>query len=133
MTGEVAGVGLCALAGWACLWAGVRECRLQGRLRRYGVHAEGVVVDRQRLSSDDPWAPVIEFADRQGRRTRFQPRATGAGLELDVGAHVPVVYLPERPDTARVFTRRHRVVPIVSLSIGGIVFLGAATLIALTR
>ncbi|MGY5127564.1 hypothetical protein [Streptomyces nigrescens] len=47
MTGDVIGVGLCVLAGLLCLWGGVREVRLQARLRRYGVHTEGVVVDQE--------------------------------------------------------------------------------------
>ncbi|MFF7019925.1 DUF3592 domain-containing protein [Streptomyces klenkii] len=133
MSGEVAGGVLCALAGLVCLWAGVREWRLLSRLRRYGVHAEGVVVGRERLASDDPWTPVIEYADGQGLRTRFRPQVTGTGLGLDIGAHVPVVYLPEQPETARVFTKRHRAMAVVGLLIGGTVFLGVAVLIALTR
>lgn len=44
MTGEVIGVGLCVFAGLLCLWSGVREMWLQARLRRYGVHAEGVAL-----------------------------------------------------------------------------------------
>ena len=52
---------------------------------------------------------------------------------LDTGTHVPVVHLPERPDTARVFTRAHRMVPLVARPIGGTVFLGTGVLIALTR
>lgn len=91
------------------------------------------MVDRERFASDDPWSPVIEFTDRQGRRTRFRPRATGTGLGLDIGTHVPVVHLPEQPDTARVFTRRHRMAPFILLSIGGTTFLGTSVLIAVTR
>ncbi|MFJ7071715.1 DUF3592 domain-containing protein [Streptomyces sp. NPDC098781] len=133
MTGETVGVVLCVLAGALCLWAGVREYRLIRRLVRHGVHAEGVVVDRERSSSEDPWTPVIEYTDRQGRRVRFRPRATGTGLGLALGTHVPVVHLPEQPDTARVFTARHRRAAYIGLSIGGTLFLGTAVLVVLTR
>ncbi|MCX4632315.1 DUF3592 domain-containing protein [Streptomyces sp. NBC_01443] len=133
MAGEAIGVGLCVLAGLLCLWGGVREVRLQARLRRYGVHTGGLVVDREQAPADDFLTPVIEGADRQGRPVRFRPAATGPGLGLDLGAHVPVVYLPEQPETARAFTRKHRRSRIVCLFAGGVLFLGAAVLATLTR
>ncbi|MFF4403311.1 DUF3592 domain-containing protein [Streptomyces sp. NPDC001262] len=133
MTGEVIGVGLCVFAGLLCLWGGVREVRLQARLRRHGVHTEGVVVDQKQAPSDDFLTPVIEFTDRQGRPVRFRPAATGTGLGLDLGAHVPVAYLPEQPEGARVFTRKHRWSRIIGLLAGGVLFLGAAVLAMLTR
>ncbi|KAB1145911.1 DUF3592 domain-containing protein [Streptomyces luteolifulvus] len=133
MTGEAIGVGLSVLAGLVCLWAGVREARLQVRLSRCGVHAEGVVVDQEQSSSDEPWTPVIAFTDRQGRPVRFQPVATGTGLGLDLGTHVPVVYLPEQPESARVFTRKHRRSSVVLPWAGGVLFLGVAVWAALTR
>ncbi|MER5932388.1 DUF3592 domain-containing protein [Streptomyces sp. NPDC002054] len=133
MAGEVVGVGLCVMAGLLCLWGGVREARLQARLRRYGVHTEGVVVDQEQAPSDDFLTPVIEFTDQQGRPVRFQPAARGTGLGLDLGTQVPVVHLPEQPETARVFTRKHRRSGIVGLFTGGMLFLGAAVLVMLTR
>ncbi|MFJ9821580.1 DUF3592 domain-containing protein [Streptomyces sp. NPDC101151] len=133
MTGEVIGVGLCVCAGLLCLWGGVREVRLQARLRRYGVHAEGVVVDQEQAPSDDFLTPVIEFTDRQGRPVGFRPVATGTGLGLDLGAHVPVVHLPEQPESARVFIRRHRRSRIVGPLTGGVLFLGTAVPATLAR
>ncbi|MFB7505628.1 DUF3592 domain-containing protein [Streptomyces broussonetiae] len=76
---------------------------------------------------------LIEFTDRQGRPVRFRPAATGAGLGLDLGAQVPVVHLPEQPESARAFTRRHRLSRIVGLLTGGVLFLGAAVPATLTR
>ncbi|MFE5813772.1 DUF3592 domain-containing protein [Streptomyces sp. NPDC056479] len=131
--GETVAFVLSVLAGVLCLWAGVREHRLMRLLLRDGVHAEGVVVDQERVSSEDPWTPVIEYTDRQGRRVRFRPQATGTGLGFATGTHVPVVYLPERPDTARVFTPKHRRAPYLMLPTGGVAFLGAAVLIVLNR
>ncbi|WP_329154308.1 DUF3592 domain-containing protein [Streptomyces sp. NBC_01456] len=133
MTGETIGIGLCVLAGLLGLWAGVREARLQVRLSRYGVHAEGVVVDQEQSSSDEPLTPVIEFTDRQGRPVRFRPTAIGTGLGLNLGTHVPVVYLPEQPKSARVFTLKHRTSPVVGPFAGGVLFLGVAVCVVITR
>ncbi|MEU6771192.1 DUF3592 domain-containing protein [Streptomyces sp. NPDC046759] len=131
MTGETIGVGLAVSVGLVSLWAGVREARLQMRLSRYGVHAEGVVVDQAHEPGDDRSTPVIEFTDRQGRPVRFRPCATGTGLALRT--HVPVVYLPERPGSSRVFTRKYRLSPIVGLFAGAAMFLGVAAGVVLTR
>ncbi|MFJ9867485.1 DUF3592 domain-containing protein [Streptomyces sp. NPDC101165] len=132
MTGEVIGFGLCVLAGLLCLWGGVREVRLQARLRRFGVHAEGAVVDQEQAPSDDYLTPVIEFTDRQGRPVRFLPVATGTRMGLALRTHVPVVYLPEQPESARVFARKHRR-SHVGLFAGGVLFLGTAVWVVLTR
>ncbi|TJZ59124.1 DUF3592 domain-containing protein [Streptomyces piniterrae] len=125
------GIGLAVLAGLAALWAGAREARLQMRLIRHGLRTEGVVVDQEHEPGDDCSTPVIEFTDRQGRPVRFRPVATGLGLAL--GTQVPVVYLPERPASARVFTRKHRRSPIVGLFVGAMIFLGVAAGVVLTR
>ncbi|MGJ5756475.1 uncharacterized protein DUF3592 [Streptomyces puniciscabiei] len=131
MTGETIGIGLAVLAGLVSLWAGARETRLQMRLSRYGLHAEGVVVAQEHEPGDDYSKPVIEFTDRQGRPVRFRPATTGTGLAL--GTHVPVAYLPERPKSARVFTRKYRLYPIVGLFFGAILWLGVAAGCVLTR
>ncbi|MEU7060718.1 DUF3592 domain-containing protein [Streptomyces sp. NPDC046197] len=119
------------LASLACLWGGVREARLQARLRRYGVHAGGVVVDQYLAPADDNLTPVIEFTDRQGRPVRFTPVATGTGLGLDLGTRVPVVHLPEHPEIARVFTRRYLRPMYISMLAGSGIFLGVAVWIVL--
>ncbi|MFI1198878.1 DUF3592 domain-containing protein [Streptomyces sp. NPDC020883] len=56
---------------------------------------------------------------------------TGTGLAL--GTHVPVAYLPERPKSARVFTRKYRLHRIVGLFFGAMIFLGVAAGCLLTR
>ena len=130
---RVIGFVLSVLASLLCLWGGVREAWLQARLRRYGVHAEGVVVDQYLAPSDDvSLTPVIEFTDRQGRPVRFTPVATGKRTGIDLGTHVPVVYLAEHPENARVFTRKHLRPTVVSLLTGSVLFLGAAVWIVLT-
>ncbi|MEU3920997.1 DUF3592 domain-containing protein [Streptomyces sp. NPDC029004] len=131
MTGETIGIGLAVLVDLVSLWAGAREARLQMRLSRYGLHSEGVVVNQEHAPGDDHSTPVIEFTDRQGRPVKFRPAATGTGLAL--GTHVPVVYLPEKPESARVFTRKYRLSPIVGLFAGAMIFLGVAAGVVLTR
>ncbi|MFJ6604986.1 DUF3592 domain-containing protein [Streptomyces lydicus] len=131
-TREVIGFVLAVLASLLCLWGGVREARLQARLRRYGVHTEGLVVDQKMAPADDYLTPVIEFTDRQGRPVRFTPVATGSRMRMDLGTHVPVVYLPEQPENARVSTRKHRR-SHVGLFTGSVIFLGGAVWVWLTR
>ncbi|MDC7341006.1 DUF3592 domain-containing protein [Streptomyces lydicus] len=131
-TREVIGFVLAVLASLLCLWGGVREARLQARLRRYGVHTEGLVVDQKMAPADDHLTPVIEFTDRQGRPVRFTPVATGSRMGMDLGTHVPVAYLPEQPENARVSTRKHRR-SHVGLFTGSVIFLGGAVWVWLTR
>lgn len=52
---------------------------------------------------------------------------------MALGTHMPVVYLPERPESARVFTRKHRLSLIVGLFAGAMIFLGVAAGCVLTR
>src|SRR5262245_51045898 len=131
MTGETIGIGLAILVGLVGLWASAREARLQMRLSRYGLRAEGVVVDQEHEPGDDTSTPVVEFIDGQGRRVRFRPPMTATGLDL--GTRVPVAYLPERPKSARVFTRKYRLHAIVGLFIGAMLFLGVAAGCLLVR
>ncbi|MFH9244058.1 DUF3592 domain-containing protein [Streptomyces lydicus] len=127
-TREVIGFVLAVSASLLCLWGGVREARL----RRYGVHTEGLVVDQKVAPADDYLTPVIEFTDRQGRPIRFTPVATGSRMRMDLGTHVPVVHLPEQPENARVSTRKHRG-SHVGLFTGSVIFLGGAVWVWLTR
>ncbi|WP_369392429.1 DUF3592 domain-containing protein [Streptomyces sp. CG1] len=131
MTGETIGVGLAVLVGLVSLWAGAREARLQIRLSRSGLHAAGVVVDQEHEPGDDSSTPVIEFTDRQGRPVRFRPPMMATGLSL--GTQVPVAYLPERPRSARVFTRKYRLYRIVGLFFGAMLWFGVAAGVVFTH
>ncbi|WP_433445980.1 DUF3592 domain-containing protein [Streptomyces sp. CA-142005] len=88
-------------------------------------------MDQEHEPGDDHSRPVIEFTDRQGRAVRFTPVATGTGLAL--GTRLPVVYLPNSPKSARVFTRKYCLTPIVGLFAGGMIFLGVVAGVVLTR
>ncbi|MEV0372499.1 DUF3592 domain-containing protein [Streptomyces sp. NPDC050636] len=122
----------CGAAGLLPLWLGLREALVVRRLRRDGIRTRGVVVDNVRSDSDGSiWVPVIAFRDQQGHRVKFTPRIRGSGLGLATGCNVPVVYLPRDPQSARVYTPRHMVGPVVFLLFVGAAFLGFAVLSAL--
>ncbi|MFD7235126.1 DUF3592 domain-containing protein [Streptomyces syringium] len=123
------GVWLCASVGVALLGVGVYERTVVSRLRRDGVRTEGIVV--RVLVDDGAQRPVIEFTAPGGYLVEFSPTTSGMGLGLDVGSTVPVAYPPGRPQAARVFTARHRVLPSVFSALIGSIFLGAAVLIAM--
>lgn len=123
------GVWLCALVGVACLGVGVYERTVVSRLSRDGLRTEGTVV--RVLVDDGAQRPVIQFTDPRGYLIEFSPTTSGVGLGLDVGSIVPVAYPPGKPQAARVFTARHRVLPYVFSGLIGSIFLGAAVLIAL--
>ncbi|MFF4112832.1 DUF3592 domain-containing protein [Streptomyces sp. NPDC001714] len=128
------GAVLCTVAGLGLLVAAVHEGTVVHRLRRHGVHTWGSVVDNVRTrDSDGPkWVPVIAFTDRSGYRVEFSPRVQGSGMGLATGRQVAVVYLAQNPQIARVRMWRHVVGPVVFLVFGGLVFLGAGVLIAVT-
>ncbi|WP_217545126.1 hypothetical protein [Streptomyces sp. GbtcB6] len=56
----------------------------------------------------------------------------GAGLGLETGRQVEIVYLAQSPRVARVRMWRHVVGPLVFLVFGGTAFLGMGVVIALT-
>ncbi|MFI9203063.1 DUF3592 domain-containing protein [Streptomyces sp. NPDC053048] len=123
---------VCGAAGVLPLWLAVREAVVMRRLLRDGIRTQGVVVDNVRSDDDGSvWVPVIAFRDQQGRRVTFTPRLRGAGMKLETGRDVPVVYLPRDPRSARVHTHRHMVGPVVFLALVGVAFLSFAVFSAL--
>lgn len=133
MSGSFTAVVVCGVAGVLPLWLALREGLVVRRLRRDGVRTQGVVVDNVRCDDDGSvWVPVIAFRDQRGHRVQFTPRLRGAGLKLDTGREVPVVYLPREPSSARVYLRRHIAGPVVLLAFVGVAFLGFAVLSALS-
>jgi hypothetical protein len=130
------GIAVCGAVAVLLFGAGLRDAVVVRRLRRHGTRTWGVVVDNVRVNSSDSgptWAPVVAFADQRGYRVEFTPRMRGSGLGLATGRQVPVVYLAHDPQTARVSMWRHMVGPVVFVLIVGLVFLGCAVLIALTK
>jgi hypothetical protein len=91
------------------------------------------VIDNVRIDERNgpQWAPVIAFADQRGYRVEFTTRIRGVGMGLATGREVPVVYLPQNPQLARVRMWRHMVGPALFALFAGLAFLGFAVLIVL--
>jgi hypothetical protein len=94
------------VVGLLAIGRGVHQLRMIRHMRRSGTRSVGVVVGHKRESGDDGYvyAPVVSFAVDHGQQEflggvrRERPRPP-------VGVEVPVVYLPGRPETARIDTR----------------------------
>lgn len=83
----------------------LRELRLEGRLARRGLVVQGRIVRRDD-DGDGATVPVVRFSTSD-QRTSHEFAARGGTRRvrtLLVGAIVPVRYLPESPDVARIDT-----------------------------
>lgn len=89
--------------------AGLRDAVRVRRLRQHGIRTLGYVVDQveEKDESGSISVPVIAFTDQRGCRVEFQPGMRGAGMRLPTGREVPVVYLADNPQAARVEMWRH--------------------------
>lgn len=108
------------LGGLGVLGFGINEAVIQHRLRRGGIRVRGLVV-RHHVdygNSDPLYCPVVEFVDAQGIRHTFQDEASGV-KRLPVGGGVPVRYLPDAPQRARIDLTGRLVGNVVFLLGGG--------------
>ncbi|MFG2672766.1 DUF3592 domain-containing protein [Streptomyces sp. NPDC048445] len=99
-------IAMILLAGLIALWAGAREAMVQHRLRRKGIHARGLVVGHSLRGAGKDGGPpsrtaVVEFVDARGSRHTLQPGMSGV-KGLPVGGEVPVRYLLDAPEGARI-------------------------------
>ncbi|MGW8776585.1 DUF3592 domain-containing protein [Streptomyces sp. NPDC055796] len=113
------------LAGLTLLGFGTCEAVVQQRLRREGIRVRGLVVrhhtDGPRIDGGPVYFAVVEFVDAQGSRHTFQAKSSGVE-GFPVGGGVPVRYLPEAPQGARIDLRRRRIAEVASLLAGGTLF-----------
>ncbi|MFF4102780.1 DUF3592 domain-containing protein [Streptomyces sp. NPDC001903] len=113
------------LAGLTLLGFGTYEAVVQQRLRREGIRVRGLVVrhhtDGPRIDGGPVYFAVVEFVDAQGSRHTFQAKSSGV-KGFPVGGGVPVRYLPEAPQGARIDLRRRRIAEVASLLAGGTLF-----------
>ena len=127
------GIAICGAAAVLLFGVGLRDFLVMRRLRRHGISTWGVVVDNVRVRSHDSgpsWAPVIAFTDQRGYRVEFTTQMRGSGMGLATGRQVPVVYMADNPQVARVSMWRHTVGPVLFVLLGGLAFLGVAVLLA---
>lgn len=95
-------------AGLLAFGTGLWEARTRARMRRIGIHTSGVVVrldSRAAVDGARMYTPIVEFIDETGSRREVRSRASSTRRPFAVGASVPVVHLPNRPQTARLDTR----------------------------
>ncbi|MEV8443535.1 DUF3592 domain-containing protein [Actinosynnema sp. NPDC051121] len=110
------------LGGLVTLGFGIHEAMTQHRLLREGIRVRGLVV-RHRVdhSHDDPvYFAVVEFVDARGIRHTFQSSTSGV-KGLPVGGEVPVRYLPDAPQRARIDHSRIRTWQVLFPLAGGTV------------
>lgn len=112
------------LLGVAALVYARREAHLQRRLQDKGVRVPGTVIRFHRnvshsdAGSTTNFLPIVGFADAEGRQHEF--RIDSAHSQWQKGGHVPVVYLPGSPETARVDTRGRRRRVVAGLTAAGV-------------
>lgn len=109
------------LGGLVTIGFGIYEAMVQHRLRREGISVRGLVVRHSvDHTLDNPvYFAVVEFVDAQGIRHTFRARSSGV-KGLPVGGGVPVRYLPDAPQHARIDLRWKRIELVVLPLAGGI-------------
>lgn len=91
-----------------------------------GVSAEGTLVDWHRSTSDGStvYAPIIDFVTAQGETVRIKDPVASSHRGMEIGERVPVRYLPNRPDKARmVKPMRLFFAPAMLIFFGGLALL----------
>jgi hypothetical protein len=67
-----------------------------------GVSADGTVVGKRSSGSAHPsYAPVVKFEASNGRTYVVTSDVSGAEPDFGLGQHVPVLYRPDHPESAR--------------------------------
>ncbi|MFI6731167.1 DUF3592 domain-containing protein [Streptomyces sp. R-74717] len=93
---------LLIIGGLLAIGGGLREIRGLSRMRRSGIHAEGMVLRHEITGHEDnstTYAPVVAYHDERGNPREFRSRLTSSARNPAEGSRVRVVYLPGRPDT----------------------------------
>ncbi|MBB5120470.1 MULTISPECIES: DUF3592 domain-containing protein [Streptomyces] len=118
-------VAITLLAGLTCLGFGTHEAMVQHRLQREGIRVRGLVVrhhvEGSEMDGGLVYFAVVEFVDAQGGRHTFQAGSSGV-KGLPVGGEVPVRYLPQAPNSARIDLRRRRIGEVAARFAGGTLF-----------
>jgi len=127
-------LGLGSLAG-GLIWLGKRY-----QIIRYGIEADGLVVDQQKQVSSrtkprsgsysrtvTSYYPVVEFTTEEGEKVRFVGSSGGVGKPLiETGAEIKVVYIPSDPVSAVVSSFSQVWLGPLVISVAGIIFLAMA-------
>ncbi|MGW3283892.1 hypothetical protein ACWDR3_04495 [Streptomyces sp. NPDC001002] len=107
------------------LWAGATALRL--RLR--GLRAVGVVTARVRVGGRR--RGLVVFRDRLGRAVVVDPGRYGTLCGLpSAGGSVPVVYVRNRPSSARLWDVRHLLAPAFGWFLSSAVAFGSSAVVS---
>jgi hypothetical protein len=99
----VFGLLVCSICGAGILGAAFMESRRVGRLRRDGLRIQGTVIGYKEVwvDSSKKWVSIICFTDNLGHRVEFSP-SVQTGRKWPPDRTVKVIYLPDKPNSARV-------------------------------
>lgn len=98
------------IGGVLALLGGVLEVRTRARMRRDGLRLVGTVQRHHAYRSRDTdspgptYAPVVRYQDERGQIREFESKVRTSVRRPSVGQQVPVIYLPGRPESARLDT-----------------------------
>ena len=118
--------------GLIFLISSCREAAERLRLHRQGIWTSGKVcfIRTERTSRGSGMTyPTFEFRDPQGKTWRVKARVLGGGT-YSVGDMLPVRYLPERPEGARVVTLRHLLLTVALPLLASVASLTFGVLVA---
>ncbi|MFB7953037.1 MULTISPECIES: DUF3592 domain-containing protein [unclassified Streptomyces] len=127
-------IAMSLVAGVTLLGFGVHEAMIRRRLRRGGIGVSGLVVSHRRSSSgrgDAVHFAVVEFVDERGGRHTFESGSSGVG-GLPVGGRVPVRYVSDAPEHARIDLTGRRIGDVALPFMGGGLFTAVGIWILVT-
>ncbi|MXM63495.1 hypothetical protein GR925_08545 [Streptomyces sp. HUCO-GS316] len=129
MDAELVLLALCTGFGVGCLLLAVRGVLTAMRLWARGLRVTGVVTAR--AAADRRRGGLVVFSDHLGRELVLDPGAYAALCGLPpVGRAVPVVYVRERPATARLWTLRHLLAPSFGWFLSSTLAFGTAVVVS---
>ncbi|WP_406166558.1 hypothetical protein [Streptomyces sp. NBC_00996] len=120
---------LCAGFGLGFLLLAVRAAVAALRLRVRGLRVMGVVTAR--VAADRRRGGLVVFSDHLGRVVVLDPGSYGPLCGLPpVGGSVPVVYVRNRPASARLWNSRHLLAPSFGWFLSSTVAFGTAVVVS---
>ncbi|MDH6218465.1 hypothetical protein [Streptomyces pseudovenezuelae] len=115
--------------GLGFLWMGLRAGVTALRLRVRGLRAIGVVTAW--VPVDGRLGGVVVFCDHLGRAAVLDPGRYGSLCGLPpVGERVPVVYVRNRPASARLWDVRHLLAPAFGWFLSSTVAFGTSVVVS---
>jgi len=100
--------------------------------KKLALQDQGTVVNNERqystTSKGGTWAPVVEWIDDQKKKHRFVSNYSHKPAKYSVGSIVPILYLPDKPETAEVNSFGAMWAQALLPSVIGFVFISLSTL-----